>query len=62
MADKLEKTELGELAPYWLANPEVDTLIQVGSQIFLPTKKGRYSAEAYAYRDNLDIFEIKRPK
>lgn len=61
MANKTEK-ELGEFASYWLANPEHNTLLQVGDQIFLSDKQGLQAAEAYAYRANLDIFEIKRPE
>lgn len=64
MAKTAEKTEieLVELAPYWDANPEANTLLQVGTQIFLNDKKGTEDAQAYAYRSNLDILEVKRPK
>ena len=61
MAEKAEK-ELGEFAPVWLANPEANTLFQVGTQIFLTDAKGKQDAEACSFRINEDILEVKRPK
>ena len=57
-----ELKALGEFAPFWKANEKENTLLQVGSQIFVDDEKGRHSATAESIRTGYDVLEVKRPK